>query len=139
MPHTASLFFTLTPEKVLLSKPPLPQHHSLAGTSHSLWTSFVCSKTRTRKDMAPLTCSGGTLDSPLCAWAPHCPSMSPLSGETGKPGISQHEVGSQSAPSCADGSEVCSAMLLLTCPYGCPTSIAPGFPFLGWSRNGGEQ
>lgn len=38
---------------------------------------------------------------------------------------------------CACG--VCSAVLLLPCPCGCPTSVTPGFPFLGCRRAEGEE
>lgn len=38
---------------------------------------------------------------------------------------------------CACG--VCSAVLLLPCPFGWPTSVTPGFPFLGHKRAGGEK
>lgn len=58
-----SSIFIYTPEEELLERPALPQHHSVAGTSCSPWTRRVCT--------APLTCSGGVLGSPLCAF--HCP------------------------------------------------------------------
>lgn len=60
-----SSIFIYTPEEELLERPALSQHHSVAGTSCSPWTRRVCT--------APLTCSGGVLGSPLCAWALHCP------------------------------------------------------------------
>lgn len=63
--HPTSPIFIYTPEKELLEGPALSQHHSVSGTSCSPWTHRVCT--------APLTCSGGVLGSPLCAWAFHCP------------------------------------------------------------------
>jgi len=66
-------FFTLTPEKLLLSKSNLHQHHSCAGHPTHHGQAVFESKTGTRKAVAPLTRSGATVGSPLCAWSLHCP------------------------------------------------------------------